>query len=109
MLLADSFTMCQTANTPAELWQARDLKQLIEESVDTRVELGHESILLQHFRRSQHRAMKPRKKTLDLQRRHKTTKQQPGPKPDLLKIDGDWEEAVKKSLEKKKPAVGWPK
>jgi nucleoside-diphosphate-sugar epimerase len=27
-------------NTPAELWQARDLKQLIEESVDTRVELG---------------------------------------------------------------------
>lgn len=34
---------------------------------------------------------------------------QPGPKPDLLKIDSDWEEAVKKSLEKKKPAEGWPK
>jgi len=33
----------------------------------------------------------------------------PGPKPDLLKIDCDWEEAVKKSLEKKKPAEGWPK
>lgn len=29
-------------NTPAELWQARDLKQLIEETVDTRVELGHD-------------------------------------------------------------------
>jgi len=26
-----------------------------------------------------------------------------------LKIDGDWEEAVKKSLAKKKPAKGWPK
>jgi hypothetical protein len=34
---------------------------------------------------------------------------QPGPKPDLLKIDTGWEEAVKKSLEKKKPADGWPK
>lgn len=34
---------------------------------------------------------------------------QPGPKPDLLKIEGDWEEAVKKSLEKKKPEDGWPK
>jgi hypothetical protein len=33
----------------------------------------------------------------------------PGPKPDILKIDGDWRDAVKKSLEKKKPATGWPK
>jgi hypothetical protein len=32
-----------------------------------------------------------------------------GPKPDLLKIDGDWRDAVKKSLAKKKPANGWPK
>jgi hypothetical protein len=34
---------------------------------------------------------------------------QPGPKPDLLKIGCDWQEAVRKSLEKKKPAEGWPK
>jgi hypothetical protein len=34
---------------------------------------------------------------------------QPGPKPELLKIDCDWEEAVKQSLDKKKPAEGWPK
>jgi hypothetical protein len=32
-----------------------------------------------------------------------------GPEPDLLKIDGDWRDAVKTSLEKKKPASGWPK
>jgi hypothetical protein len=32
-----------------------------------------------------------------------------GPKPDLLKIEGDWEDAVKKTLEKKKPASGWAK
>jgi len=32
-----------------------------------------------------------------------------GPKPDLLKIDGDWQDAVKKSLAKKKPVTGWPK
>jgi len=33
----------------------------------------------------------------------------PGPRPDTLKIDGNWKEAVKKSLEKKKPSEGWPK
>jgi hypothetical protein len=32
-----------------------------------------------------------------------------GPKPDLLKIEGDWGDAVKKTLGKKKPAAGWPK
>lgn len=33
----------------------------------------------------------------------------PGPKPEVLKINGDWRDAVKKSLQKKKPASGWPK
>jgi hypothetical protein len=33
----------------------------------------------------------------------------PGPKPDLLKIEGNWQAAVKKSFGKKKPATGWPK
>jgi len=33
----------------------------------------------------------------------------PGPKPDVLKIDGNWQDAVKKSFQKKKPAGGWPK
>jgi hypothetical protein len=32
-----------------------------------------------------------------------------GPKPDLLKIEGDWQDAIKQTLEKKKPADGWPK
>jgi hypothetical protein len=32
-----------------------------------------------------------------------------GPKPEILKIDGNWKEAVKKSLAKKRPATGWPK
>lgn len=32
-----------------------------------------------------------------------------GPKPDILKIEGKWQDAVKKSLQKKKPAAGWPK
>jgi len=39
----------------------------------------------------------------------KAAKAKPGPKPDILKIEGDWEAAVKKSLGKKKPADGWPK
>jgi len=32
-----------------------------------------------------------------------------GPQPAMLKIDGNWKDAVKKSLAKKKPATGWPK
>ena len=32
----------------------------------------------------------------------------PGPKPELLKIKGNWKEAITKSFEKKKPAKGWP-
>jgi hypothetical protein len=33
----------------------------------------------------------------------------PGPKPDLLKIKGNWQAAMKKSLTKKRPPEGWPK
>lgn len=33
----------------------------------------------------------------------------PGPKPETLKIKGDWKDAVKKALAKKRPAGGWPK
>jgi hypothetical protein len=32
-----------------------------------------------------------------------------GPKPDALKIEGKWQDAVKRSLSKKKPSGGWPK
>lgn len=33
----------------------------------------------------------------------------PGPAPEVLKIEGDWKEAVKKALKVKKPPGGWPK
>jgi len=33
----------------------------------------------------------------------------PGPKPNVLKLHGNWKNAVKQSLQKKKPAEGWPK
>jgi hypothetical protein len=33
----------------------------------------------------------------------------PGPKPQVLKIHGNWQAAMKKSLKKKKPPEGWPK
>jgi hypothetical protein len=35
--------------------------------------------------------------------------EKPGPKPDTLKLNGNWKDALKKSLEKKKPVDGWPK
>jgi hypothetical protein len=31
-----------------------------------------------------------------------------GPAPETLKIEGKWQDAVKKSFKKKKPAQGWP-
>jgi len=41
-------------------------------------------------------------------KRQRKPKETPGPKPDMLKIEGDWRDAVKQSLKKKKPAQGWP-
>ena len=32
-----------------------------------------------------------------------------GPKPDRLKLKGNWEALVGKALQKKRPAKGWPK
>jgi hypothetical protein len=32
-----------------------------------------------------------------------------GPKPEVLKLRGTWQDAVRKSLTKKKPPEGWPK
>jgi hypothetical protein len=46
------------------------------------------------------------RKTAKKSRKPKAT---PGPKPDTLKVDGKWQDAVKKSLSKKKPTEGWPK
>jgi len=47
-----------------------------------------------------------RKKSKGTIRHGKAT---PGPKPEVLRIEGNWREAVKKSLAKKKPLQGWPK
>ncbi len=33
----------------------------------------------------------------------------PGPKPERLKLEGDWQQAAKKALKKKRPKGGWPK
>lgn len=32
-----------------------------------------------------------------------------GPKPERVKIDEDWEDAIDKALRKEKPPEGWPK
>jgi hypothetical protein len=39
----------------------------------------------------------------------KKGKATPGPKPEILKIEGNWKATVKKSLAKNKPKQGWPK
>ena len=38
----------------------------------------------------------------------KPAKKRTGPKPDRVKIEGDWESAVAKALDKKRPKEGWP-
>lgn len=37
----------------------------------------------------------------------KKTKKQTGPKPDTLKLKGDWQDAMNKALKKEKPKEGW--
>jgi hypothetical protein len=37
-------------------------------------------------------------------KKNDTQKKPPGPKPGVLKIEGNWQDAVKKSLSVKKPA-----
>jgi len=39
----------------------------------------------------------------------KSTGTRTGPKPEVLKLHGDWREAVKRSLAVAKPPGGWPK
>lgn len=36
------------------------------------------------------------------------TERKTGPKPDNLKIEGDWESAMEKAVKKKRPKDGWP-
>lgn len=38
----------------------------------------------------------------------KMGKQRPGPDPERLKVDGDWESAAALLVKAKKPASGWP-
>jgi hypothetical protein len=33
----------------------------------------------------------------------------PGPKPEILKLKGNWQSLMKKSVEMKEPPEGWPK
>ena len=33
----------------------------------------------------------------------------PGPDPETLELEGDWEERVKEALQKERPKEGWPK
>ena len=42
-------------------------------------------------------------------KQRKKPKAKPGPKAEVLKIKGDWKQAMKASLAKKKPPEGWPK
>ncbi len=36
-------------------------------------------------------------------------KKPPGPAPEVLKIKGNWKDAMRKLVSKKRPVGGWPK
>jgi hypothetical protein len=42
-------------------------------------------------------------------KKHPKPRKPPGPAPDVLKIEGNWKDAVTKALQVKKPPSGWPK
>jgi len=39
----------------------------------------------------------------------KPAKSKRGPKPEVLKLNGDWKDAIKRAFQKKRPKQGWPK
>ena len=39
----------------------------------------------------------------------KKPRKPPGPKPEVLKIEGNWKDAMRKLISKKRPVGGWPK
>jgi hypothetical protein len=42
-------------------------------------------------------------------KKQKTERKPPGPAPEVLKIEGDWKDAMKQLISKKRPVGGWPK
>lgn len=41
--------------------------------------------------------------------KRKRAPQKRGPKPKILKLEGNWKDAIKESLRKQRPPGGWPK
>jgi hypothetical protein len=39
----------------------------------------------------------------------KKLSKKPGPAAEVLKLTGNWKDAIKKAMTKKKPPGGWPK
>ena len=39
----------------------------------------------------------------------KKPRKPPGPTPEVLKIEGNWKDAMRKLISKKRPVGGWPK
>lgn len=48
-------------------------------------------------------AKKPKTKAV------KKPRKRPGPEPEVLKIEGNWKDAMQKLISKKRPVGGWPK
>ncbi len=44
-----------------------------------------------------------------METKQKKSRKPPGPAPEILKIEGDWKDAMRKLISKKRPVGGWPK
>jgi hypothetical protein len=49
-----------------------------------------------------------KKEKIFMSKNQKKVSQKRGPKSDRLIVDGNWQEAIKKAIKRKKPAEGWP-
>ena len=62
-----------------------------------------------HHHRLRHRQVLENESIVAKQKQQRKHPRTPGPKPEVLKIKGDCRDAIKKSLEKKKPTSDWAK
>jgi len=46
---------------------------------------------------------------VEMPKRTKKSRKPSGPQPEILKIEGNWKDAMRKLISKKRPEGGWPK
>jgi DNA mismatch endonuclease (patch repair protein) len=70
---------------------------------------GWDVIVVWECETSNVRELELRLRRLFMKKTQAKSRKPPGPAPEVLKIEGDWKDAMKKLISKKRPEGGWPK